>query len=65
MTNIERHYDTPAGVVKALDGVSIEISEGERVVLLGPSGSENNTAELFLCLDSPTGGSARSWVAKF
>ena len=30
MENIERHYETPAGVVKALDGVSFEISEGEQ-----------------------------------
>ena len=37
MTNIERHYDTPAGVVKALDGVTIEINEGERIILLGLS----------------------------
>ena len=35
MENLERHYETPAGVVKALDGVSIEIYEGERVILEG------------------------------
>ena len=28
MENIERFYETPAGVVKALDGVDIEIQEG-------------------------------------
>jgi len=39
MENIERHYETPAGVVKALDGVTFEILEGERIILLGPSGS--------------------------
>ena len=33
MENLERHYETPAGVVKALDGVSFEIHEGERVIL--------------------------------
>ena len=31
MENLERHYETPAGVVKALDGVTFEILEGERV----------------------------------
>ena len=29
-----------SGVVKALDGIDLEIEKGERKILLGPSGSE-------------------------
>ena len=33
MVNLERYYETPAGVVKALDGINIEIHEGESCLL--------------------------------
>ena len=58
MENLERHYETPAGVVKALDGIDLEIQEGERVILLGPSGSGKTTLlNCLSALDSPTDGS--------
>ena len=57
MVNLERYYETPAGVVKALDGINIEIHEGERVILLGPSGSGKTTLlNCLSALDSPTNG---------
>jgi len=58
MENLERHYETPAGVVKALDGIDLVIHEGERVILLGPSGSGKTTLlNCLSALDSPTDGS--------
>ena len=57
MTGMKRHYETPAGVVKALDGIDLEIHEGERVILLGPSGSGKTTLlNCLSALDSPTDG---------
>ena len=55
MNNVKRHYETPAGTVKALDGINIQIDEGERVLLLGPSGSGKTTLlNCISALDSPT-----------
>ncbi len=57
MKNVERFYETPAGVVKALDGINLEINQGERVILLGPSGSGKTTLlNCLSALDSPTSG---------
>lgn len=57
MQGVQRHYTTPAGVVKALDGVDFEIRRGERVILLGPSGSGKTTLlNCLSALDSPTAG---------
>ncbi len=58
MDNLQRYYETPAGVVKALDGIDLEINQGERVILLGPSGSGKTTLlNCLSALDSPTAGS--------
>ena len=40
MNDVKRHYETPAGTVKALDGINLQIDEGERVLLLGPRDQE-------------------------
>ena len=48
MVNLERHYETPAGVVKALDGINIEIHEGESYSPRSLWFRKNNTSELFI-----------------
>ena len=38
-----RHFPDPAGVIRAVDGVSLDVADGELVTLLGPSGCGKTT----------------------
>ena len=56
--DIKKIYGTGEARVAALDGLSIQINEGEFVAVMGPSGSGKSTLMNILgCLDRPTEGS--------
>src|SRR4029453_13338633 len=58
--DLSRHYQMGASVVRALDGVSIAVQQGEFVGLLGTSGSgKSPLLNLIAGLDRPTSGELR------
>ncbi len=58
--NLHRHFEVGAELVRAVDGIDLDIAHGEYVAIMGTSGSGKSTLmNLVGCLDTPTEGSYR------
>jgi putative ABC transport system ATP-binding protein len=54
---LEMHYGQGEGVVRALDGVELEVTEGETLAVMGPSGCGKSTLlHLLGALERPSAG---------
>ena len=61
--NLTKYYGKEPLLVKALDGINMEIEQGNFTAIVGRSGSGKSTLLHMLGgLDCPTGGSAVSYT---
>lgn len=57
LSNVTKHYKMGDSVVRALDGISLTIDEGDFTAIVGPSGSGKSTLmNIIGCLDIVTDG---------
>ncbi len=58
LSAVEKVYDMGVEQVRALDGIDLNIEQGDYVAIMGASGSGKSTLmNLLGCLDTPTAGS--------
>lgn len=57
LKNVSKHYHMGDNLVRAVDGIDVEVNEGDFVAVMGPSGSGKSTSmNLIGSLDVPTRG---------
>ena len=57
LEDVHKHYAVGGRVIKALDGVSLSVTEGESLAIVGESGSGKTTlAKLVLGIEAPSAG---------
>jgi putative ABC transport system ATP-binding protein len=57
LDNVTKRYDTAAGVIWAVDGISLDVPAGNSLAITGPSGCGKSTLlGLMAGLDPPTAG---------
>lgn len=58
LDDVSKRYETAAGVVRAVDGITLDVQPGTSLAITGPSGSGKSTVlGLIAGLDVPTTGS--------
>jgi putative ABC transport system ATP-binding protein len=63
LQDVHRDYRIGADVVRAIDGVDLEVDAGSRVAIVGPSGSGKSTLlSLIGALESPSRG--KVWIGE-
>src|SRR6188472_565672 len=57
LRGLEKTFGSPAGPVRAVRGIDVDVREGETVALLGPNGAgKSTTVDILLGLQSPDAG---------
>jgi NitT/TauT family transport system ATP-binding protein len=56
--DVSKTFQTPRGAVRAIDGISVSVRDGEFLTIVGPSGCGKSTLlNLLVGLEKPSGGS--------